>query len=237
MTPKKQSSRRSPKGKPARATGSRPKRPAEAAYVPSEAALVLARIFDGAARPLWPAPAADDPSGVTDEELSRARGLLAVVHYAFQPGSPERRGRFKAADDLLRGRPTTERERLLGYVDHVTALVTRFRDGERDDTTRGASAPLIIYGLSAGFDPLFAALSPDGVAEALRGVVSLPKGKGGAGNVGAEHVAAELAVEVNAFGAARTGDFDRDVAAFKSRLRTERSRAWAAISRKTSQDE
>jgi hypothetical protein len=215
--------------------------------------VLLARLFDGAARSLWPA------SVISDEELDRARAILGVLHYAFHNAIPPRRleeefadaaanlrgrcadfrGRIPLAIDVLRAKPTTQRGRLLQYVEYITDLVERFRNSEDNEITRGASAPLIVWGLTTGIDPAFANLSPERVREALLSVVSKPNGKGGAGNIGGEHVAAELAVEANAFDAQRTDQFDRDVAvaAFKGRIRTERSRALNALARKASHDE
>lgn len=214
--------------------------------------MLVGRLLDGTARELWPADV------VSDEDLAHARQLLDVLHYAFRNADfrwsvvitpatagleqrlsqrcAARRARLPEAIDLLLGKPTTERDRLLGYAEHVAHLVGRLREAEAGGCAieQVAAVHLSVFGLAHGVDPAFAKLSEARVREALRSVVSPRNGKGGARNLGADHVAAELAVEVNAFGASRTGDFDRDVDAFKARLRKERHKA---LTRKTSPDE
>lgn len=203
-------------------------------YAPSSAGLLLARLYDGKARDVWPSDV------VSDEALARARDLLMVLHYAFHNAvataglerisamaanrldqvCADRRSRIAAATNILRGVPSSEGERLLQYSEHIARLVAAAR--EADALHRSASAELSVFALAEGFDQRFASLSPARVRKTLLSVVSGTKG--GSTNVGADHVAAELAVVVGAFGAAKTGDFDRDVAAFKGRLRTERNR-------------
>ena len=220
--------------------------PQPESYVPSSGALLLARLYDGRARELWPA------ESVSDGDLARARELLNLLHYAYRNAIPlsglpstaattlsqrcaEIRRRVASAINVLRGTPTTERERLLQYAEHMSRLVAAAREAEHDDVTRAAAAELGVYGLAQGFDPLFASVSGARMREALLSVAA--GSKGGAGKHGSDHVAAELAVEANAFGAAKTGDFDRDVAAFKSRIRVERNKALNALARNMSPEE
>ena len=206
-------------------------------YVPSEDALLLARLHDGLAVERAPS--------VTEDDLENARHVLRLLHDAVRYGFSARKNMLDllveaAAVPAAR----TNGERLLRYVESVEHAVKTWGPYEAASVrARATEADILRHakqftGKLVAFDPAFEKLTGERYREAMRAafeklagakyrdVDGLRMPKGGAGNTGIDHVAAELAIEVDAFAfVTRTGDYDADVDRFKDRLRSERRRA------------
>lgn len=194
-------------------------------YVPSEDALLLARLHDGIAVERAPS--------VTGDDLENARHLLRLIHDAVRYGFSARKNML---DLLVQAAAVpaarTNGERLLRYVESVEHAVKTWAPYEAASLRARASEADILRhakqftGKFVAFDPAFEKLGGERYREAMRSVASHRSRKGGAGNIGVDHVAAELAIEVDAFVfVTKTGDYDADVEHFKERLRSERRRA------------
>ena len=211
-------------------------------YNPSDEGMLLARLYDGEARVPWEPPPFDTEANraeggwVEAADLARGGELLALIVDAFTTGDREVLARLDAAARLLRGDPKTEDERLARYVDAIEQMARRMRrdlltavqrsrriQGLHDEDEKRLlrhSHRLHRDALARWHDAAFARLEPRRLYEAVLKIEmdDLKRKKGGRSAKGAAHIGAELAVEVNAFGAA-------DVEAFKARLQVARTRA------------
>jgi len=136
--------------------------------------------------------------------------------------------RLPHAYDALIDRPKTEGEKLARYVARVEQLAGWLRDAEAGRFIEPKTVCALGVGhLRQAYDPAFTALSPERLHEALRTFEhdENRRRKGGSRVRGAARIAAELAVEVGAFGATlKPDDYDAAVDRWTKRLQIERAR-------------
>lgn len=189
---------------------------AEAAkYRPrAEEGLLLARIYDSAARTPWQSVPDDTPENraegawVTDADLARGEQHLEYLLDAFKSGDRDALDRLEEANAILRNTPRTPTELrqryslfIRGDVERAHLWAKAYPDDEAEQRER-CGWQLSGY---VKLDPAFAELTAARLHEALL-TVDLSKPSGGQGNVGVDQIAAELAIECGAFGTATEAD-------------------------------
>lgn len=176
------------------------------------------------------------PPHVTLEHLKYARNLIQGVVFGVGDGYAEILAQLEPASATLGNKPSktapsAKQARLGAYCATLERHAIAFR--ELREHCKDSSAEMtraVLTGaaenlrdiLASDHDPAFGILSPGRVAEALAGIDTSPKRKGGqkkgshaSGNTGPIHVGAELAVEAEAFGFGQTDDYDKSVAQAK----------------------
>ena len=138
------------------------------AYVPSYEASILARIYDGEARTPWQAVPDDAPENdprerVTDYDLRRGAGLLAVILETFRTGDREALDRLEAAAAALRGAPDDKAAQLASYVRSIESYAQRLRR----DRWLLDNPGVIVEALGRDAHPNFLSLDPWELRDAL----------------------------------------------------------------------
>jgi len=192
-------------------------------------------VVDGKLWEAWDAPQVEEQY-VRDIDLSRGQHILRILSEAYAVADRDVLDRLARVIDVLEDRPKTEHQKLVRYLDTIELSSRRaaMLESPRAPTAAGRLAPEVpsleqSYVLTRNalvhHDHAFAQLDPKRLREALLMVVHDPLKKGGAGRSGPAHVAAQLAVEVNAFGFGN-GDagYDDKVNRARDRLQKERTK-------------
>jgi len=204
-------------------------------YIPGELGVLAGRLVDGEARVEWEAVPHDNPENrargvwIGDDDLALGKALVTAIVEAFSSGDRRVLARLPHAYDIVIDRPRTEGEKLVHYVDYIEGLAGQLRQAEAGKYFMEPATLCFVgrNGLAAWCDPAFASLTTKRLREALKGFEhdEAKRRKGGPSVRGAARIAAELAVEVGAFGAsAEPGKFDAAVDQMTKRLQIARSK-------------